>query len=184
VRNEDDRAACLAPDAQQFFAQEEPRLLVERSERLVHQQDAGFEHERPADGNALSHPTRELVWIAVFESTQSDEIDHLRDALCAIFRGRAAHLESEADVAFDRAPRKRRIFLKDDADARVRALMRNAVERDRAARGRLQARDQLEQRALTASRDPDKRNEFALANLERNVFQCDKRAAVGGRVAL
>ena len=46
------------------------RLLVERRERLVHQQDARLRRERPRDGDALAHAARQLRRIAPLEAAR------------------------------------------------------------------------------------------------------------------
>ena len=51
--------------------------LVERPERLVHQQDRRLERERPGDRDALLHPARELARVVLQEVAQLDELEHL-----------------------------------------------------------------------------------------------------------
>ena len=51
--------------------------LVERAERLVHQQDRRLEGERPGDRDALLHAARQLVRVVLDEVAQLDEVEHL-----------------------------------------------------------------------------------------------------------
>jgi len=57
-----------APRTDEPFSHEEPRLLVERAEGLVHQEDRRVERERPCDGNPLAHAARELARVLGLEA--------------------------------------------------------------------------------------------------------------------
>ena len=57
------------------------RHLVERAERLVHQQQRGRERERARDRDALLHAAGELPRMVVVEARELDEVEHLLDAL-------------------------------------------------------------------------------------------------------
>ena len=83
VRDEDDRASGLLPDPQQLHVQALARHLVERAERLVHQQQRGVERQRAGDRDALLHAARELPGPARLEPGQLDELEHLGDACAA-----------------------------------------------------------------------------------------------------
>ena len=61
VGDEQDRGAGLLPDAAQLLVQPVARDLVERAERLVHQQQRGPAEQRARDRDALAHAARELV---------------------------------------------------------------------------------------------------------------------------
>ena len=65
--HEQDREPVRLPDAGEQLLHQEPRLRVERPERLVHEQDPGPVAERPGDGHALLHPARELPRVRVGE---------------------------------------------------------------------------------------------------------------------
>ena len=75
------------PDPQQLQVEPLARHLVERSERLVHQQERRIERERPGDRDPLPHAARELPRVVVLEAGELDEVDHLRDALGAAVGG-------------------------------------------------------------------------------------------------
>ena len=60
VRDEHDCAAGLLPDAQELHVQPLAGHLVERAERLVHQEQRRVERQRPRDRDALLHAAREL----------------------------------------------------------------------------------------------------------------------------
>ncbi len=63
------------------LAHEEPRLLVERAERLVHEEDRRVEGERAGDGHALLHPARELARVARLEPAEPDGLEERPGAL-------------------------------------------------------------------------------------------------------
>ena len=67
VRNENDGASGFAPDTLQFVVEQIAGLRVERSERLVHQQDIGLSGKRPRNGNTLAHSSGKLVNVAFLE---------------------------------------------------------------------------------------------------------------------
>jgi hypothetical protein len=50
----------FAPHPQQLVAHQEPRLLVERAERLVEQDEPRLHHERARDAHALAHAAGKL----------------------------------------------------------------------------------------------------------------------------
>ena len=60
VGDEDDRALRLRPDLEQLPVQALAGHLVERAERLVHQQERRVERERAGDRDALLHAAGEL----------------------------------------------------------------------------------------------------------------------------
>ena len=110
VRHEDDGRARLGPDPEQLEIEALARHLVERAERLVHQQERGRERERASNRDALLHPARELPRIVALEAGQLDELDHLGDPrvplrLVPLEAARAAARCSWPRCASRRAPR-------------------------------------------------------------------------------
>ena len=74
----------LMLDLQHLVAEQQPRLLVERAERLVHQQDLRLGGERARDRDALAHAAGQLGRIALLEAVEADEIDEMARALDAL----------------------------------------------------------------------------------------------------
>ena len=74
MRDEDDGRPRRFPDAQQLLVHVIARDLVERAERLVHQQDRRSGHERARDRDTLLHSAGELTRKRVLESLQADEL--------------------------------------------------------------------------------------------------------------
>src|SRR5215471_19044869 len=66
--DEDDGLAQRLPERQQVVVEAKARDLVERGERLVHQQQLRLGDERARDRGAHLHPTRELARVALREA--------------------------------------------------------------------------------------------------------------------
>ena len=78
--------------------------LVERAERLVHQQELGLEAERARDRDALLHAARELPGEFALEPVEPDHGEVALGARGALLGGHAHDLERQHDVALDAAP--------------------------------------------------------------------------------
>ena len=61
MRYEEHGLARTLPNAREFGAEADARLLVERSERFVEEQDLGVDGEGPRHGDALLHAAGEFV---------------------------------------------------------------------------------------------------------------------------
>ena len=73
--DEDDRLARARELHREIFAEHQPRLFVERGERLVHQQDLGLQRERPRQLRALFHAARELARVVIAKRVQTDGVE-------------------------------------------------------------------------------------------------------------
>ena len=127
MRDQEYRRAGLAPQAQHFVAHQQPRLLVERAERLVEQDEPRLRHQRARDADALPHAAGKLRRIARPRIRASPIIAiaaSTRRALLLRVERRVA--QAEGDVVAHRQPGKARIFLEHDADA-VRNLVADAA---------------------------------------------------------
>ncbi len=67
VGNQQNRCSRFAPQAKQFVAHEQTRLLVERGKWFIQQNQARLQDERPRDAHALAHPARKLRGIGLRE---------------------------------------------------------------------------------------------------------------------
>ena len=124
-------------DLQHLVAEQQPGLLVERGERLVHQQDLGLGGERAGDGDALAHAAGEFAGIAVLEPGEPDQRDEM-PARSSSARGLAdaGDLQREGDVVDHGAPREGRFLLEHHADRGVRPAHGFAGHPDAAADSR------------------------------------------------
>ena len=81
MRHEQHRLALLLPDAEQQLLHQRARLVVERAERLVEQQDLRVVGERARHRDALLHAARELLREVALEAGQPDLGDETRGDL-------------------------------------------------------------------------------------------------------
>src|SRR5260221_8046734 len=81
---EHDGLAGRRPDAQQLVAHGHARLLVERCERLIHQQHRWVLHQAARDRDALLHAAGELVRMALAETVQADNPEGIVRLLLAL----------------------------------------------------------------------------------------------------
>ena len=113
--DEADRLVGARPQFQQLLVEVVAHDLVERAERLVHQQQVGVEGQRAGDRGALLHAARQLPGIFLLEARQVDEVERALDARLLVGRRDAHDLQRQRDVALDGAPRKQRRRLEDIA---------------------------------------------------------------------
>ena len=136
VRHEHDGGARLGRDAHELGLHLLARHLVERAERLVHEQQPGLLGERAGDRDALLHAARELVGVAVGEVGEADHLEQLGHAGRAGSGCHAVQFERQRDVRGDRAPRQQPRRLERDAVLLVESRLPGglAEHRERAAR--------------------------------------------------
>jgi hypothetical protein len=116
---------------------EAPQLLVERAERLVHQQHLGLEHQRPGDRHALAHAPRQGVGVGRGELGQAQPLERLGDQGVALGPGPPAlDVEPEPDVPLDGLPGTHAVVLEDHAEQRLLGVgLAAGVEEALEARG-------------------------------------------------
>ena len=131
----------------------QPRLRVERAERLVEQNEARLQHQRARDADALPHAAGQLRRIGLGKVLQSHEGECIVDAAADLRRGNAAPPQSECGVVPHRQPGEARVFLKHDADAVGDfAVNRLAFERDSAGASASAGRRALRERSTCRNR--------------------------------
>ena len=164
--DEKDGLVQLLLDLQHLVAQQQPRLLVERGKRLVHQQDLRARAQRAGDRHALAHAARQLGRVALLEAVEADDLDVAHRPLDALALAHALDLERECDVVEHRAPGKRRLVLKHHADGGMRTTHRFSVDHDAACRHLGEPADDVEDGRLAATRWSDQRDDIALRDAE------------------
>ena len=175
VGHEDDRRPGLLPDPQDLRVHPFAGHLVERPERLVHQQDRGLERQRAGDRDALLHAARKLPRVVLAKSPSSTSSSISARSPATRSSAEPHDLERQLDVLLDRPPVEQDRRLEDHPVVAVPAgpLGRLAVDDDLAA-GRLgQVADDAQQRRLAAAGRADQRDE--LARRDRQVDALERR---------
>src|SRR3954471_6046350 len=176
MSDEEDRRRPALPDGVELALHEATRLRIERAERFVHQQHLRIHRQRARERRALLHAAGELRRVALLEALEAHHLDiALRAALLLLAR-QAELLEAIAHIGANGAPGKEREVLEDDAAVGTRTRDRRAFDADRPVFYGQEAADQIEQRRFTAARRPEQRDEFAHADLERNILQSEHLA--------
>src|SRR5581483_10730799 len=155
-------------------------LAIQRTGRFVQQQNARVFQERPCDGNTLALSPAQL------DSTFADDglvlARQLHDEIVCVGRFRRRDdlifggVESPIEDVFPHRSAKEQCFLRDDADLGAQAALRHAAQIDSidgyAPRRRIvEARDQVEHRALARPTRPDQRHDFARGNVQGHVVE-------------
>src|SRR5690349_22179297 len=168
MRNQEHRRAGFAPYAQDLITHEEARLLIERAERLVEQDQSRHCDEGPRDAYALAHTAGELRRIAPGKLMQAHHRNRVIDPFGAIAFANRRFAQPEGHVVSHGQPRKAGIFLKYDAYAiRYLLLDRAPFKLDDAFRCIAESCDQFEQGRLAATGWADDGKE--LAAIDRDV---------------
>src|SRR6185437_2141273 len=148
------------------------QIRIERTERLVKQQNVGLDHESAGERNALLLPARQTIRLEIADLGQPQLVEHALDPGVALGSGHLLHLEPEANVAAQGHMREQRVVLKDHR--RGPTLGRHivdalAADEDVAGYDRFEAGDHPERRCLPAARWSEKGYEFALRHLKVEV---------------
>ena len=158
---------------------------VERSERLVEQEDARLGGERAGEGDALLFASRERRHGAVLESGEPDEVQRLPDACRDLLRRVAAHAQAERDVATHVEVVEQGVVLEHHPDpAPVRRNGREvvSVEEHAAAIRLLQPGDDAQERALARPARPEHSDDLALGHVERHAVEREPLPEADGDV--
>ena len=157
-------------DLQHLVAEQQSRLLVERGEGLVHQQDFRLGGERAGERDALAHAAGEFDRMPVLEAVQAHERNEMHRLFEPLRFRHALDLEREGDILDHRAPGEGRFLLEHHADRGMRALDALAGDGDRAFIAGDEPADDVEQGRLAAAGRADHREEFARPHRERDVI--------------
>ena len=189
VRDEHGRARPLGlgrrdrPEMEQLVAHLLAGDLVQRRERLVHQQQRRIERQRAGNRDPLLHAAGQRVGPKMAELAESHQLDQLGDRR-SVPGARRVEFAPQADVGLDIAPGQQCRLLKDQPDLfqalRFRRLV--AEDRDLSRSGRLQPGDDPQQRGLAAAARSHQRDELAGGNRKRGGRDCRQGRAVGARV--
>ncbi len=122
IVGDDDEGRCEPPlQFHQFELGAFAQLLVERGHRLVEQQNLRAPRQRAGQCHALFLTAGELIRLALLETVELDQRDHLGDAGIALRTRHAGALQTEGDIVAHGEMGKQRIVLEHHVD---RALVR------------------------------------------------------------
>ena len=154
VRHIDDGDAEHLVDLLQLDLHMLAQLLVERAERLVHQNEGRLEDERAGERDALLLAARELGRLAILELLQPHHFEGARDAWSDLGLGDLSHRKREGDIVRHAHMREQRVVLEHHADIAFvgrQAVDRFAVERDHALARPFEARQHVQGRGLAGT---------------------------------
>ena len=173
VGDEHHGRAQRPPQRQQILVELEARDLVERGERLVHQQNLRLGDQRARDRDAHAHAARQFARIGVAEFCQADAGKRGRNARRRRLRAAApASLQRQRDIVGHASPTAsasapgRRSRCGRARGPRLRPRPSTAPCGRRA-----QAGDQPQRRRFAAARRAEQRQEFAGADVEIELGQ-------------
>src|SRR4029077_3686543 len=148
VRDENAGDMDAVVQSAQPAAQIAAHARIERTERLIEQQDRRLDCERARERDALALPAGELRGIALREIAELDEIEQLGDAALQLRASRpsppAPHAKAERDVLEHGEMTEQRIVLEYESDvALARGDLRDVAsfEAHAAAIGKFEAGD-------------------------------------------
>ena len=177
MRDEHHRLAGAAPDGEQFFLHDPPRLCVQRTERLVHQQNIGINRQRAGNRRALLHAAGELGGKRLLEASQMHQIDVMLRPLLGLAAFDALLFQAITHVFDHRLPGKQCEILEHDTPIRPRLTDQSARGADGALLDLLKAADQKQQRRFAAAGRAEQGVELAGRDAQRHIVQRHRRLA-------
>src|SRR3546814_12085666 len=96
--DEEEGFALLRDQGQQVLLELAPGLLVDRRERLVHQQHLSVDGEGAGKADALAHAARQLVRVGLLETLAADLADVALRHRLALRPGHAAQTAAQGDT--------------------------------------------------------------------------------------
>ena len=185
VGDEDAGEAETPVQITQPAAQVLPDLGIERAERLVEQEDARLDRQRPGERHPLPLAARKLVRIAAREALELYQPQQLHHPLANLRLGRPGparpHAQAEGDVLEHAHVPEQRVVLEDEPDLALARIAPDHVlarEADLAAIRELEPGDDPEQRRLARAGRAQKRAELAFADVQAHLVE--RRVSVEG----
>jgi hypothetical protein len=176
-------------DRPQRAAQFAANLGVERTERLIEQQDFRIACQRPGERDPLALAARQLRRIAITKPRQLYEFEQFGDARgdLGLFRAllRRQHVEPEGDILGHRHVAEQGILLEHEADAApLHRQVGNifSAEADMPPIGMFEPRDDPQQGGLARTRWAQQRHELAFGQIDADPFERGEIAEAAGDV--
>ena len=173
VRDHNAGYAHLLERVDQFELGLLAQFFIERTQRLVEQQDFRALGQAARQRHALLLAAGELVRFAFGEFAHLHQSQHFFHARIDFALGHFVLLEAERDVLLHRHMRKQRIALKHHIDGAVIRRQAGdvlAIENDFALIGRFHAGKHTQQRGFAAARAAQKGEDFVLLDIEVDMI--------------
>ena len=155
------------------------KLRIQRGQRFVEKEQRGIDGQRPGDGDPLALASGQLVDSTVPDPGKPDEIEQLAGAGVARRAPHAANPQ-RIDHVFHHGEvgeqRERLEHHAEPAPVGRNARLVDAVHQDPAAGGKLQPRDQAQERGLSATRGAEQADEGAVRDVDIDVVDRGDRA--------
>ncbi|OJV02810.1 MAG: hypothetical protein BGO06_14725 [Shinella sp. 65-6] len=171
MRDEDHGQLFPLPDAREQFLHLHAGQRVQGAERLVHQQQLRLVGKRAGDGDPLLHAAGKLRGIAVRKGLQAHQPELCHCKIADLGLRMPRRFQREFHVLPGRQPGQKRIALENHAAVRAGSEDVVSVDLEVAIVMGLQSGDDRKQRALAAAGCADQRNEFVLADRQRDVVE-------------
>ena len=150
------------------------QLEVERSERLVKENDVRVTDEGARDRDTLLLTARKLLHGTLLVALEVYDGEHLCDLLFYLILRQLLELEAEGNVVIYIQMREQRIFLKDSVDVslvRRQAVDPVAVKNHVAAFGLDKTADNAQRSGFSAAARAENRHEFLFMNIKVDVVE-------------
>ena len=151
VRHVEERDVELTLEALELELHLLAQLEIERTQRLIEQQDLGTVDQGACDGDALLLAAGQLIGLAALKAAELHQIEHLHHALADLVFGDLLHLEAIGHVVEDRHVREQRVALEHGVDVTLKRLLVGNVgagEQDLARGGLFKAGNHTQGRRL------------------------------------
>ena len=148
------------------------QFFVQRTQRLVQQQQFGLLGQAACQRHALLLPTRQLMWLALGKLAQLHQIEHFAGAPLNFVFGQAFALQAKGHVFPDIEVGEQGITLEHHVHRPVvRGQTRHVLTAQQNAprRGLLEARQHAQQGGFATARTAQQCKNFALANRQAHL---------------
>ena len=146
-----------------FFAQ----VLVQGTERFVHENQIGLEHQRPRHGHPLLLPAGQLRGAAAVEARQPDHLERPLDLRCSLGLRILANLQRKRQIFRHRHVGEQRVVLEyhsDIAPVRRDPVDRAVIQVDLTMGGRFEPCEHHQAGGLARTGRPEHGQKFAGRN--------------------
>ena len=151
--------------------------VIQRPERLVHQEKLRLIGQHHSDLEAFLHAAGQLLGIEVGKAVQLHQLQILLHQRRPVLLGHTAKLQREVQIVLHTLPAEHRLCLKHDAALSGGPLDLAAIELTRAGRRLDQSRNNVHQCCLAAAAPANDGHQLTVLNGQVDVVQRPHRSA-------